>query len=140
MSWIYQGIEFTDEMIPEGAVGFIYEMTAFIDGKLTKYIGKKNFYKKTNKKLTKKELLNHDKRKKTYTTTYKPDYQNYYSSNEVLKNFHKSGGVIKREILSICFSKIELTYQETKHQFLCEVLERDYYLNRNILGRFFRSK
>ena len=28
--WIYKNMEFTEEMIPDGAVGFIYEMTADI--------------------------------------------------------------------------------------------------------------
>jgi hypothetical protein len=35
---------------------------------------------------------------------------------------------------------MELTYQETKHQFAYEVLEKEEYLNGNILGRFFRFK
>jgi alanyl-tRNA synthetase len=34
MSWIYNGKEFLDKMVPEGAVGFIYEMNAIIDGKV----------------------------------------------------------------------------------------------------------
>jgi hypothetical protein len=64
----------------------------------------------------------------------------YYSSNKILKDFAKAGGVIKREMLRICYSSTELTYQETKHQFLHEVLEKEEFLNGNILGRFFRSK
>ena len=43
MNWIYQGKEFDETDIPEGAVGFIYEMISIIDGKLVRYIGKKNF-------------------------------------------------------------------------------------------------
>ncbi len=43
MSWIYQGKEFEELDIPAGAVGFIYIMTAIIDGKSVAYIGKKNF-------------------------------------------------------------------------------------------------
>jgi hypothetical protein len=35
---------------------------------------------------------------------------------------------------------MELTYFETKYQFLREVLEKDEYLNGNILGRFFKVK
>ena len=30
MSWMYQGRDFTNSMIPEGAVGFVYEMEAII--------------------------------------------------------------------------------------------------------------
>jgi hypothetical protein len=47
---------------------------------------------------------------------------------------------IKREILRICYSSTELTYQETKHQFVHEVLEKEEFLNGNILGRFYKVK
>jgi uncharacterized protein YqgQ len=48
--------------------------------------------------------------------------------------------MIKREILLICYSATELTYQEVKHQFKYEVLEKENYLNANILGRFYKTK
>jgi hypothetical protein len=141
MSWIYNGKEFLDKMVPEGAVGFIYEMTAIIDGKVVRYIGKKNFYANIKKMKGKKALaMTTDKRLKKYTRELKLDYQKYYSSNKVLKDFAKSGGLIKREILKICYSAMELTYQETKHQFLYEVLEKEEFLNGNILGRFYKIK
>jgi hypothetical protein len=139
MSWIYKGSVFKDEHIPDGAVGFVYLMTAIIGNQSIAYIGKKNFYTSTKKKLSKKKLST-DKRKKTYERVSKLAYNNYYSSNEVLKQAHKSGAVIKREILKICFSKNELTYQEVKHQFVLGVLESNYYLNGNILGRFYKGK
>jgi hypothetical protein len=44
MSWLYKGQIFKEDMIPEGAVGFIYEMEAIIDGKPVRYVGKKNFF------------------------------------------------------------------------------------------------
>ena len=47
---------------------------------------------------------------------------------------------MNRTIIKICFSKTELTYQETKAQFQHEVLERDNWLNGNILGRFYKGK
>jgi hypothetical protein len=140
MSWIYNNVEFTDAMIPEGAIGFVYEMEAIIDGKLVKYIGKKNFFSVRKKKFGKKALAAMtDKRAKKYTVVTKPDYAKYYSSNAVLKEAHKSGIVIKRFILQICYSKTELTYQETKYQFKYEVLEKDEYLNGNILGKFYKQ-
>jgi len=83
MSWIYQNKEFTEDMIPENAVGFIYEMTAIIDGKSVSYIGKKNFYADVKTKLSKKNMPT-DKRLKTYKRVRKTIYQRYYSSNEVL--------------------------------------------------------
>jgi hypothetical protein len=64
----------------------------------------------------------------------------YYSSNKTLKEAHKAGVVIKREILRICYSATELTYQETKYLFQHEVLEKEEFLNGNILGRFYKTK
>jgi hypothetical protein len=139
MSWIYKGKIFTEDMIPENAIGFIYNMTAIIDGKSISYIGKKNFYADIKTKLSKKAMPT-DKRLKTYKRVKKATYQNYYSSNEVLKKAHKDNIKIKRDILMICTTKLELSYQETKHQFVLGVLESDKYLNGNILGRFYKFK
>ena len=139
MSWIYKGKVFTEDMIPENAVGFVYQMTAIIDGKSVSYIGKKNFYADVKTKLSKKAMPT-DKRLKTYKRVKKATYQRYYSSNEVLKKAHKEGVVIKRDILIICYSKLELSYQETKHQFVLGVLESNKFLNGNILGKFYKFK
>jgi hypothetical protein len=139
MSWIYKGKIFTEDMIPENAIGFIYNMTAIIDGKSISYIGKKNFYADIKTKLSKKAMPT-DKRLKTYKRVRKATYQNYYSSNEVLKKAHKDNVKIKRDILMICTTKLELSYQETKHQFVLGVLESDRYLNGNILGKFYKFK
>jgi len=139
MSWIYNGVVFTDEMIPENAIGFVYEMEAIVDGKAVRYIGKKNFYSIRKKKFGKKALAAMtDKRSKKYELVVKTDYHNYYSSNDVLKEAHKNKVLIKRNILKICFSKTELTYYETKYQFVNEVLEKEEYLNGNILGKFYK--
>jgi hypothetical protein len=141
MSWIYQGKEFDDLCIPQGAVGFVYIMSAIIDGKSVMYIGKKNFFANIKRPLGKKALaMSTDKRLKKYKRELKPDFMKYYSSNKILKDAHKAGVVIKREILMICYSAMELTYQEVKHQFKYEVLEKEEYLNANILGRFYKTK
>ena len=141
MSWKYQGKEFNQESIPENAVGFIYIMTAIIEGKSVAYIGKKNFFANIKKPMGKKALaMSTDKRLKKYTRELKPDFMNYYSSNKTLKDAHKAGVMIKREILMICYSAMELTYQEVKHQFKYEVLEKEEYLNANILGKFYKTK
>jgi hypothetical protein len=141
MSWTYKGKEFDELSIPKGAIGFIYSMTAIIDGKSVAYIGKKNFFSNVKKPLGKKALaLTTDKRLKKYTREIKVDFMRYYSSNATLKDAHKAGVIIKREILMICYSAMELTYQEVKHQFKYEVLEKDEYLNANILGRFYKTK
>ena len=141
MSWVYKGEVFNDSKIPEGAIGFIYEMEAIIDGKAIRYVGKKNFYSTTKKKFGVKALANmEDKRARKYTIQVKTNYQNYYSSNKVLQDAHKAGVIIKRFMVRICFSKTELTYHETKFQFVREVLEKEEYLNQNILGRFYKTK
>jgi hypothetical protein len=141
MSWIYQGKEFNQDSIPENAVGFIYIMTAIIEGKSVAYIGKKNFFANIKRPMGKKALaMSTDKRLKKYTRELKPDFMNYYSSNKILKDAHKAGVMIKREILMICYSAMELTYQEVKHQFKYEVLEKEEYLNANILGKFYKTK
>jgi hypothetical protein len=137
--WVYKLKEFTEDMIPDGAVGFVYQMDVIIDGERKSYIGKKNFFADVKTKLSKKALST-DKRKKTYKRVRKTVYQNYYSSNEKLKAAHKAGVHIKRTILKICYSKTELSYQEVKYQFMCEVLEKDIWLNANILGRFYKQK
>lgn len=139
MSWIYLHKEFTEEMIPDDAVGFVYQMDVILDGERKSYIGKKNFFADVKTKLSKKALPT-DKRLKTYKRVRKIVYQNYYSSNEKLKAAHKAGVQIKRTILKICYSKTELSYQEVKYQFMCEVLEKDFWLNANILGRFYKQK
>ena len=139
--WSYQGQDFESSMIPEGAEGFVYEMQAIIDGKLVRYIGKKNFYSVTKKRFGKKALSSmEDKRAKKYTIQKKLTYLDYYSSNAVLKDAHKAGIEIRRYMLKICFSKMELTYYETKFQFVRGVLESDEFLNGNILGRFYKFK
>ena len=141
MSWNYQGKEFDEFCIPQHGIGFIYIMTTIIDGKFVAYIGKKNFFTNKKKPLGKKALaLTTDKRLKKYTREIKPDFMNYYSSNKILKDAHKAGVIIKREILMICFTGMELTYQEVKHQFKYEVLEKEEFLNANILGRFYKTK
>jgi hypothetical protein len=139
--WTYKGKVFGELDIPEGAIGFIYSMTAIIDGKSVAYIGKKNFFANIKRPLGKKALaVTTDKRLKKYTRVIKPDFLNYYSSNAILKKAHKEGVHIKREIIKICYSGMELTYQETKHQFVYEVLEKEEFLNGNILGRFYKIK
>ncbi len=141
MTWSYKGKEFDETCVPLGGIGFIYIMTAIIDGKSVAYIGKKNFFANIKKPMGKKALaMSTDKRLKKYTRELKPDFMRYYSSNKILKDAHKAGVTIKREILMICYSAMELTYQEVKHQFKYEVLEKEEYLNANILGRFYKTK
>ena len=139
--WKYNQEEFTDDLIPEGAFGFIYIMKAFIDGKKVRYIGKKQFFSNVKVKLGKKEMSKRtDKRTKTYKRIKRPSYKNYFSSNEILKQAYKDKIPIERHILKICYSKRELSYEETKWLFKLDVLESDIFLNSNILGKFYKGK
>jgi hypothetical protein len=140
--WIYQNKEFTQDDIPDTAYGFVYLMTATIDGKHVGYIGKKSFYLNTKQNIGIKEKAAlkaanpHSKKTKKIVT--KLAYQNYFSSNKTLLDAQKAGIPIKRMILEICNSNRELSYKEVKYQFKCDVLESDVYLNDNILGKFYK--
>ena len=141
MSWIYKGKVFTESDVPEGAIGFIYHMSVILNGHSYAYIGKKNFFANIKKPMGKKALAQTtDKRLKKYTRVIKPNFMAYHSSNQQLKEAHKAGCKIKREILMICYSATELTYQEVKHQFKYEVLEKEEFLTGNILGKFYKFK
>jgi len=141
MKWMYEGKEFTDDMVPEGAFGFIYGMSVTIDGKKKLYIGKKNFYSELNVPLGKKALaMREDKRMSKKRKVKKLNFQNYHSSQADLKQAKIDGIPIKRVIIKICYCKAELSYQETRYLFKADALEKDEYLNDNILGKFYRSK
>ena len=105
MSWIYNGKVFEDKDIPEGSIGFVYQMGVIINGSSYAYIGKKNFFANTKKKLTKKAMPT-DKRLKKYTRVSKTAYQNYYSSNDVLKKHIKMESLFKDTFLKYATVKL----------------------------------
>lgn len=140
-SWIFNKKEFRNADIPEGAFGFIYAIKINIDGEDKLYIGKKQFYKNTKVKKGKRELAAmKDKRGSKHKIVTRPDFEKYFSSNATIKKAVKQGIPAKRVILRICYSKMELTYQEMRYQFKLDVLEKDKYLNDNINGKFYKSK
>ena len=67
------------------------------------------------------------------------DWKTYYGSHHFIKEMLKTGSEneFAREILEIAYNKKELTYLECKYQFVLEVLEKNKYLNDNILGKFY---
>jgi hypothetical protein len=133
-SWVYKGKEVlsTDSM-PDGAVGFVYEVTYLKEGK--KYIGKKILE-------VKRKLPPLKGKKRVRRIVKESDWKKYYGSNEEIKKLISEGGEgqFKREILEFAFSKVQLTYLETRYQFDRRVLERDDYFNSNILGKFYKGK
>ena len=122
--------------------GYIYMTTNLETGR--SYIGKKNFFHKTNVKLGKKELANlpvtHGRTKQTKLVVKPSDWKTYYGSaqeiKEDLKKYPKDKFV--RVILKLCKTKKSLTYYENKYLFQYGVLEDPKkWINDNIQGRFF---
>ncbi len=139
--WLYEGL-LISEVPDTNAFGFIYKITYTDPVTLEKkfYIGKKQFYSERNVKKGKKELAamtdkRGSKRKKVRKES---DWLKYQSSNEFLKSVELY--TLHREILLLCYTKTELTYQETKFLFTKSVLESDKYLNGNILSKIFKVK
>lgn len=139
--WNYKNKDFSDEDIPQDAHGFIYVIVAYIGNAKKFYVGKKKFYQELNVKKGKKELAAmKDKRGSKKKLVRKLKYANYTGSNKELNEHIKNGIKIEKHILKICFSKTELTYQETRYLFKLDVLEKDCYFNDNILGKFYKHK
>lgn len=111
--WNTQTIEKSTDL-PVNAYGFIYIVTNTITNK--KYLGKKALNKGTR-------------------------WQSYYGSSDLIKQDIKTYGKesFSREIIHVAYSQRELTYYETKLQFIYEVLESDAWYNSNILGRFYKK-
>lgn len=125
MSWHYQGNII--DTLPEDCVGFVYQITNLVDGRM--YIGKKlaKFSRTTQRTV---KLKNGNKRKKKIRTKVDSDWRDYYgSSPELTKDVELLGKEnFQREILFYCKSKAECSYIEAREQFSRRVLEsRDYY-------------
>lgn len=146
--WLYKGRKISNlEDFPEGSISFIYRIINIskennLDFIPYKYIGYKNIYSTITKKLGKKEIANlSDKRKsKVKQISKESNWLEYNSSCKPLLEDISKGDQIRKEILHICYSKIETTYMETKLLFENNVLEDPYYYNNNILGKFYKTK
>jgi hypothetical protein len=127
--WTYKRKEITNisELPqPSHAEGFVYFIK---NSKGQKYIGKKSFWSR----ITLPPLKGKKRKRKVVKES---NWLQYNSSNDVLKE----SDIICKEILEVCYSKLQLTYTEVKYQFLYNVLEEDDYLNNNILGKFYADK
>lgn len=127
--WLYQGVVL-EEPIPD-AIGFIYLITNNVTGK--KYVGKKNFYKTIVRK-----PLKGQKRKRR--NVVQSDWKEYWGSSEhVQADVAELGEAnFTREVLTPCFSKGMLSYEELKYQVVNDVLFREDYYNSIIQCRIHR--
>jgi hypothetical protein len=119
--WLYNGTKFTSEHI-EDNYGFVYQITDLANNK--KYIGKKFFWNK-------KKLAPLKGKKNKRNKIVESDWQDYFGSNEVIKQIVEQAGDqrFQREILVLCKSKGECSYEEAKLQFEREVLLKDDFYN-----------
>ena len=132
--WLYKNKVINSiEDMPADTFGFIYLVTHTPSGK--KYLGKKQLI--SNKTLP---PLKGKKRKRKIQK--ESDWKTYYGSQAEVKQLVKESKDMlefQREILIFVSTKKQLTYFETKLQFVNEVLENNEYLNSNILGKFYRK-
>ena len=129
------------EQFPEGTYGYVYQTIHIPSGK--RYVGKKSLIYNQKKKIGKREaaLWEGKGRQPVYKQVQKEsDQKTYYGSHQFIKEEIKNDNQadFKRNILQLAYSKKELTYFETKYQFLYQVLEKpDEFFNDNILGKFY---
>jgi hypothetical protein len=132
--WLYKNKEINSiEDMPADTFGFVYLVTHTPSGK--KYLGKKQLI--ANRTLP--PLKGQKKKRKIQKES---DWKTYYGSQTEVKQLVKESKdklEFVREIIIFTSTKKQLTYFETKLQFVNEVLENDEYLNSNILGKFFRK-
>ena len=130
--WTYQGTTFTSADIDD-FFGFVYRITNLQNGR--KYIGRKYF--------TQRRKLRGSRRKRTSES----DWKAYYGSSKELTEDRKLLGVqaFSREILSLHRTPGKVNYEETRQQFLNNVLTESLddgtpmYYNSNVLGRYMRK-
>ena len=130
MQWTYK--EKPIDELPDGVVGFVYQITNTTNGRM--YIGKKlPEFKKSRPPL--KGRVN----KRRYKV--ESDWKDYFGSSDALnEDIEKIGkDKFKREILFYCKSKAELSYIEAREQFARKVLETDDYYNGHIRVRIHGS-
>lgn len=116
MPWLLCGSEYIDDGL---SFGFVYMIENTITGR--KYIGRKYFSKAGYKQVN-------GKRKKIRQPS---DWQNYYGSNETLKEDVSILGEDKfvRTILHLCKTKSECAYLETAEIFKQDALLSPNYYN-----------
>lgn len=136
VNWTYNNKEVTEP--PEGYEGFVYIIHNLTNKKF--YIGRKSFYSYSKKKLTAKEkLLPENKRKTFKITKTNTSWQKYTGSCKELNEHIKNGDVIKKEIIRFCRLRKHLTAWELKEIICSDCLQREDCYNNNVLGKIFSA-
>lgn len=146
MDWTYMDdpVRSVDDM-PSDVIGFVY-LIKFTDD--TSYIGKKNIYSMRVMKPLKSGKAREGQIDVIYKNTGEGHRQMYavVRKESDWKAYQGSNALCKiktprtKEILCYAATKLELTYLEAKMQFIYGVLEKQEYLNDNILGSFYKDK
>ena len=128
MTWMYRGSPLTDELIPDKAVGFIYQLTYLPTGQ--QYIGRKLLTKAHRRQ----------KNKKVIRTRVESDWREYWSSSPDVKLLVEQEGTDKfvREVLMFANSKGQLNYLEEKFLYCVGALESEHWLNSNIRSKMYK--
>ncbi len=123
--WLYKDTPIKSEEILK-YFGIVYIITDNETGK--KYIGRKYIWSMRKEKGS-------TRRKKKES-----DWQNYYSSNEELKQIGKETPErLHREILHLCKNRGETNWRELEEIVKQNALYDTNYLNENLLGKYFRK-
>lgn len=115
-TWTYLGREVVSlNDMPKEVIGFVYRITNHTTGMY--YIGRKMVAGKKKVKLTLKEKQLPENARKTFKYEYKESagWKSYVGSNQILKSEVSQGHLITKEILTYCFSKAQLSLEETRN-------------------------
>jgi len=142
MNWTHQTTKIeTIDQIPESAIAFIYLITRLSDGKF--YVGRKMLSSNRKVRLTKKEKLLPENKRKTFKRVIKEtDWKDYWgSSKELLEDIKLLGKEsFKREILCFLENKTDTSFYEMFYQMKMNVLFENSY-NGNIANtKVFKGK
>lgn len=152
--WWYNGkiIEGSeDPRVPLWAVGYVYKISRYANADRKQgadrnglafpdkiYIGKKQLKSNRKGKVSQKEIKATGTRKRVKMVIKDSNWMKYSSScPEVVKDIKEHPELMRKEIITWCWSKKHLSYCEMEMQVKENVLRENTY-NGNILSRFFK--